>query len=462
MLSFKRCAGIGLLLLCAIGVNAQQSPPITLKELLNRVDQKAPMLLTDSAAILIKPSQAAATRPNWLPNLKLNYQADVGTSRNTTGAYFGFGIIPSSSGGIRNTSVTTVVGDNLGIAALDWEIYNFGKYGAENKVANSDIKVEQNQYTQSKYQLQAYTIDSYLQLLRLQDFLNIQYRNIQRNEQIRRSIESLAKSGVRAGVDTSIAEAELSKARLDYIELVNQQKQVQLQLASVSGLPYTNIIADTTAVQKLIGSPQATGSNLDTANHPLINYYKSLRQNSLEREDMVRKMYNPKILFEGAAWGRASRVDAAGNYNSLASGYGLQRDNYLVGVGISYNLFDLKRKQLKLSTQRAATDYADRKLEEQKQLLAISNGQADVEMQTAIQRLQEIPHQLNAANAGYRQKLSLYRSGLTDIVELDAALQILYRAETDYAQAKYAYTNALFQKAVSGNTVGSVLNLLNP
>jgi len=82
-------------------------------------------------------------------------------------------------------------------------------------------------------------------------------------------------------------------------------------------------------------------------------------------------------------------------------------------------------------------------------------------MATALDRLKEIPHQLKAANDGYRQKLSLYRNGLTDIVELDAALNILYRAETDYMQAKYDYSNALFQKAITENQVNSVLTLLN-
>jgi outer membrane protein TolC len=198
----------------------------------------------------------------------------------------------------------------------------------------------------------------------------------------------------------------------------------------------------------------------DTANHPLINFYRSVYQNSLQREDLVKKLYNPKISLEAAAWERGSSVDANGQYNSLSSGYGFDRGNYLVGVGISYNLFDLKRKQLKLSTQKASTDYAMKKLEEQKQLLSISANQADVEMQTALNRLQEIPKQLKAANDGYRQKLSLYKNGLTDIVELDAALNILYRAETDYMQAKYAYANALFQKAITENQVNTILNLL--
>lgn len=449
-----------LLLLSATITNAQQSTPITLKELLNQVNLKAPALLTDSAAILIRQSQAAETRSSWLPNLKLNYQADIGTSNNTTGPYFGFGIVPSSSGGIRNTSITTAVGDNLGIAALDWEIYNFGKYGAQNKVANSDITVEQNQFTQSKYQLQAYTIGSYLQLLRLQDFLNIQLRNIRRNEQIRRSIQSLAKSGVRAGVDTSIAEAELSKARLNYIELKNQLKQLQIRISTLSGVPYQSIVPDTTVEASLINQPSAYLFTADTANHPLTNFYRSVYQNNLQREDLVKKLYNPKISLEAAVWERGSSIDGSGRYNGSSTGYGFDRGNYLVGLSISYNLFDLRRRQLKLNIQKASTNYALKKLQEQQQLLASSSSQADVEMETALERLKEIPKQLKAANDGYRQKLSLYKSGLTDIIELNAALNILYRAETDFMEAKYQYASALFQKAITQNQVNTILNLL--
>jgi len=460
MLVFKRCSCIAFLLYTTF-VGAQESKPtITLRQLLSNVDNRSPQLLTDSAAIAIRKAQAAETHNNWLPDLTLNYQADIGTANNTTGPYFGFGIIPSSSGGIHNSNVTTTVGDDLGIAAFNWEIYNFGKYSAENKVANSDITVQQKQFAQSKYALQAYTISNYLQLLRLQDFLNIQARNIQRTSEIRRSIESLAKSGVRAGVDTSIAEAELSKARLNYIELNNQLKQEQLQLSAVSGLPYQSIVPDTTAETALIGQPNAYLFPADTATHPIINYYRSIYQNSLEREDLVKKLYNPEISLEAAAWERGSSINAEGNYNNMNTGYGFDRSNYLVGVGISYNLFDLRRRQLKLRTQKASTDYAYKKLQEQQQLLAISNNQADVEMQTALDRLKEIPNQLNAANAGYRQKLSLYKNGLTDIIELDAALNILYRAETDYMQAKYDYANALFQKAITENKVNSVLTLL--
>jgi len=261
-------------------------------------------------------------------------------------------------------------------------------------------------------------------------------------------------------VDTSLAEAELSKARLNYIEVNNQLKHVQLQLSAVTGVPYQAIIPDSTVEVALINQPAAYLFPMDTLNHPLINYYKSVYQNSLQREDLVKKQYNPKILLEAATWDRGSSINANDQYNSLSTGYGFQRSDYLVGLGISYNLFDLRRRQLKLRTQRANTDYDAKKLQEQQELLSISANQADVEMQTALDRLKEIPNQLNAANASYSQQLSLYRNGLSNIIDLDAALNILYRAETDYMQAKYDYANALFQKAITENQVNSILNLL--
>ena len=451
-------------LLCFVTHSYAQkyNTPVSLNELLSRVEKNAPILITDSAAIAVKTAQAAEIRSNWLPNLKLNYQVDAGTNNNVAGGYFGFGMVPSNSRGVRTQSKNNTALTDLGIAALDWEIYNFGAYSAENRVANSEIRVEQNRYIQSRYQLQAITIGDYLDLLRLQNYLNIESRNIERNQQIGRSIQALAKSGVRPGVDTSIAGAELSKARLNYIELDNQFKQVQLQLAAMSGLPYLSILPDTILENKLINDASLPMPPiLDTADHPLINYYKSILLTSRQREELVKKQYNPKILVEAAAWGRGSSVDANDNFNNLSSGWGFSRNNYLIGVGITYNLLDLRHKQLKLNTQKSNTDYALKKLNEQKALLNLDISRADVELSTTRQRLAEIPNQLKAANAGYRQKLSLYKSGLTDIIELNAALNILYRAESDYVQAKYDYSSALFKKAVVSNQLPSVLTLLN-
>ncbi|RVT98415.1 TolC family protein [Mucilaginibacter limnophilus] len=462
MLRLKLGGFIILQMLMSGTIYAQAPKSLSLKMLLRKVSQTAPTLQTDSSAILIKEAQARETGFNWLPNLKLNYQANLGTNNNVGGPYFSYGIVPSNARGVRDESNATTVLSNLGIAAFDWEVYNFGGYQAQNKAAAAEVDIQKSQYAQSKFSLETFTIDNYLQLMRLQELETIQLLNIDRNQEIRQSIRALARSGIRPGVDTSIAEAELSKSRLNYIELTSQSRQIQLKLSAISGLPYETIIPDTTTERKLFAqSAELRMINTDTLNHPLVNYYRSLYNSSITRENLVKKSYNPKILFQAAVWGRGASLDADQNFKPLHSGWGFQRENYLVGLGVTFNLFDLKRRQVKLSTQKLASQYALNKLYEQRTLLSASAAQADAGVSAALDRLNEIPKQLKAANAAYRQKFSLYKNGLTDIIELNAALNLLYRAETDLVSARYSYVQALFQKAVIENQVSTIINLLN-
>ena len=416
--------------------------------------------MADSAAIRIRQAQETATRGNRLPSLKLNYQVDAGTNNNMPGGYFSYGIVPGNSK-VRAAGNSNTILSDLGIAAFDWELYNFGGYEAQQKAARSDVYVEQARFAQTKYQWQAYTISYYLQLLRLDDLLAIQLQNIQRNTEIRRSIQALAQSGMIAGVDTSIAEAELSKARLNYLELSNQLKQIQLQLSAISGIAPERIVPDTGFTTQLIQyNTLLPLQEPDTAHHPVISFYRSMYQNSLDKEELVKKSYNPKVSLQAAVWGRGASVSPADEFRPAAKGLGFERGNYLVGMGITYNIFDAKRKNLQLNIQKATTGYAQKKLDEQQSLLSLSISQADAELQIARDRLQEIPHQLSAAQVAYRQKFSLYKNGLTNIVDLNAALTILYRAETDYTNANYLYCKALFQKAVNENQVDVLLNTI--
>ncbi|WP_244095022.1 TolC family protein [Pedobacter alluvionis] len=429
--------------------------------MIDHVTAFSPSLAADSAAVDILASRLKETAANALPNLKLNYQADMGSNNNVAGPYMAFGIVPSNSRGVRTESNTKAALTNLGIVSLDWEVYNFGAYKAQNAVAKSELVTERSRFAQRRYQTRAIAIDDYLSLLKLQDMLSIQQQNISRNEQINRSILSLARSGVRPGVDTSIAGAELSKSRLNYIEMDNTYKQVQLDIAAISGLNPERIVADSTILDRLKSLEVNLSVNLtDSSSHPLLDFYKSNYLSSVEKENLVRKAYNPKVSLQAAAWSRGSSIDANDNFNSLSNGLEWQRENYLVGVGISYNLFDLRRRQLKLRTQKASSNFYLKELEQERLTLSNAALQAGLEISTAHKRLDEIPNQLKAAAAGYRQKLSLYKNGLTDIIELNAALTILYRAETDFVNAKYLYVRALFQKAIATNQVDSLLNAL--
>lgn len=437
-----------------------QQPIISLRDLLTAVDRNSPSLQTDSAAIKIRQMQERATKGSRLPDLRLNYQVDAGTNNNLPGGYFTNGIVPSNAKVRVGGNSSTVLGD-MGIAGFDWEFYNFGKYEAEFNVAHSVLEAERARVAQSRYDLQAYTITYYLQLLRLENLLSIQSLNIERNKEIRESIQALAQNGIIAGVDTSIAEAELSKSRLNYLELSNQFNQVQLLLSAMSNIEPGLIRPDTSFTAQLLNYyNRVIPLQADTAFHPTINFYRSIYASNLAKEKFIRKSYNPTLSLQAAVWGRGSSISAADKFRSLDNGLGFERGNYLVGVGMTYNLFDLKRRKLQLNVQKATTDFSAKQLSEQQQLLALNIRQSDSELEISLQRLQEIPHQLAAAQAAYRQKFSLYKNGLTNIVDLNTAVSILYRAETDYTNANYNYCKALLQKAINENEISALLDSL--
>ena len=70
-----------------------------------------------------------------LPSLKISDQVDLGTDNGVPGSYFSMGIIPSTSGGIRQVLNTTAFSGNIGVAYLEHEFYNFGLNGARVQVS---------------------------------------------------------------------------------------------------------------------------------------------------------------------------------------------------------------------------------------------------------------------------------------------------------------------------------------
>lgn len=446
-------------LLLVSGIRAQQ--PVTLHSALEQLKRNAPMLAADSAAIVVSQQKLAATRYSWWPNLRANMQVALGTNNNLPGGFFSNGLVPSNSR-VREQGRSNTVFTDLGVASFDWEIYNFGAYEGRNRVAESDLEVQQLNYNQAKYQLQQTCINVYLSMILLKEMMGLQDQNIERNAEIKKIISALAVSGIKAGVDTSIAEAELSKSRLLKLEMVKEYRQLQFQLGYLTGLPGNLLEIDSLLEERVIARYTDLLTMQDgQETHPLLLYYKALRQNSYERENLIKKEYLPKVLLQASVWGRGSSVSAKDEFGPLYTGVGIERMNYLMGVGITYNLFDNKRKQLQTNVQKAITQHAEKKLEEQKAWLTNSLHQNQVDLTTAYDRIQEIPRQLEAAAAAYRQKMALYKNGLTNIIELNLALSILYRAETDYAQAKFSFSRAIFEKAMLENQLTEFLQTLN-
>jgi outer membrane protein TolC len=399
-----------------------------------------------------------------LPSLNLFEQVDAGTSNNLGAAYFSGGIVPSVSGvSARPENIGTVSTGNIGVAYLQWQATNFGGYKAGIREAYSRLKIDTMDLERERFYLAGIVLQSYLDLIRNYELSLIQLENLRRADTIRLAIRNYVVSGMRPGVDSSLAEAEYSKARLTYLDIYNAYKQSKVQLSLLTALDTAAINPDLGNDSLLVGSLTSRSySDSVRPGHPFLDYFHSIYENSQAREALIRKSYLPKLYVLAAGWMKGSSIMPNGTIDKdLGSGLGYSRYNYLFGLGITYDLFDLRRQKDRLNVQRYQTEAALHNYEEQEESLKNAGLQASVNLRTAVEKFNEIPIQLSAAGDAYRQRLTQYNAGLSNIIDLTNALYVLNRAQTDLINTKDGVWRAIVQKAYADNGIYQLLSILN-
>jgi adhesin transport system outer membrane protein len=438
--------------------------PLTLNKAIGLALQNYPSIRAREA--LLKSGQASVVeaKDQRLPSLNLYEQIDAGTSNNLGSAYFSGGIVPSLSGvSARPENLGTVSSGNIGVAYLQWQVTNFGGFRAGVQEAYSRLKVDSMDVQKEQFYIASMVLQSYLDLVKNDELSLVQWENLQRADTIRLAIRNYVLSGLRPGVDSSLAEAEYAKARLNYIDIANQFSQAKVQLSLLTALDTTAILPDLKNDNLLFGSVyQAPLADSALSSHPYLNYFHSIYESGQARERLIRKSYLPRVYVLGAGWVKGSSINADGSFNKdLSSGLGYTRSNYLGGLGVTYDLFNLRREKDRLNVQRFETEAALHNYEEQKQSLDNAGLQASVDLNSAIARFNEIPVQLGAATDAYRQRLTQYNAGLANIIDLTNAFNVLNRAQTDMINAKNSVWRAIVQKAYAGNRIYQLLSTLN-
>lgn len=460
---FYRKSLLILLVLWCLDMQAQsKQPALSLHDAISLSWNHYPSVREKMALVNAGRAAVIDARHAWLPSVKLMEQVNAGTSNNLGGSYFPMGIVPSIVGGIRSSNKDMMSSSNISVADMEWEVYNFGAYKAITQEALSALLINQTDLEKEKFLLQNAVIQSYLDLLKYDALRKIQAENVQRTYTILDAIRSIVRNGLKAGVDSSIAAAELSKARLNYLDINNQYELIKNRLATFTGLDSAAIVPDTSNNNALL-SLLNLSQNIDSSNHlhPILQYYQSVYHNNLARQKVIQRSYLPKVFLLGAGWLKGSSIVYDDVFQkNLGTGLNYNRYNYMAGVGITYNLFDFKKMQDKLAVQKMKSEAALHAYEEQKELINDLYRQATSNIQTAIARLNEIPVQLSAATDAYQQRLALYNSGLTNIIDVTNALYVLNRAEIDYVNAKDAAWKAVFQKAYASNQISQLLSSL--
>jgi len=433
--------------------NAQQGTYYTLLQLIDTAQNHLPVLFQKQALISSAKANVVDVRHSFLPQLKVNDQLNLGTDNSIAGSYLPVGVTPSSSAGVRGSNDNQAASGNIAVLYSEYELMNFGLRDARIKNAEAYVSLQQADYQKELYYLKTEISRLYFTLLKNQFRLSADKENVTRYENIFTIIHALTGSGITAGVDSSLAKAELAKTRISYNQSLGNINQVKQQLSYLTGIDASRINVDTTRGNYLFNNSLLNNMVNDTVNNPLIDYYSKTKNVYLSNEKLVAKSYLPKILLAGSTWARGSSIQYNDDYKALTEGIGYQRFNYMAGIAVTYDLFNGIHRRDKLATSRLQTQASDYLLQQQKLALASANLQADNTIQVTEANLQQIPIQLTAATDAFEQKVAQYKAGIISLIDLTNASFVLYRSQTDYIETLSDWYLAKLDKAAATNNL---------
>jgi len=408
-----------------------------------------------------------ASSREYLPDLNIATQQDYGTINGQNGplnASRGFGV--ASSGPALSTQNWNAAFGALYIANINWDFFAFGKAKERIKMAQSEMLLNESDLEQEKFQHEVRVAAAYLNLIAAQLIRRSQQNNFERTLSLRTVVVARAKNGLNPGVDSSLANAEVSNAMIALTNAKDFVQQQSNELAQLMGIiaPPNDFALDTFFIMRV---PKGIYDSLQVKqnDHPVLKYYQNRISLSDERAKYYHALSYPVFSLFGILQGRGSGFEysyGAQNPNAYSHGYwnGIEptRGNYLLGISMTWNLTAPWKIQQQVIAQQFISNALHDEYDLANQRLSNQVILSDSKIKNAIANYIEAPAQVKAASDAYTQKTVMYKNGLSNIVDITQALFTLNRAETDRDIANNNVWQALLLKAAAIGDFGIFLN----
>ncbi|MFC0780696.1 TolC family protein [Flavobacterium sp. HJSW_4] len=430
---FKKITFLFLLIFASIGY----AQTLSLKEavktgLENYGSIRAKNNYTNASKETLKQS-----RRDYLPNLNLSAQQDYGTVNGQNGPLYGFGGLGVASSGLPlpEQNWNSAFGA-LYLVNMNWDFFTFGKTQEKINLSKIDVQAKEKDLQQEKFQQEIKISAAYLNLLASQRLVISQQKNLDRAEVFKKTAAARVKNGLLAGVDSTLATAEVSKAKIALNLAKNFVKEQNNKLVDLMGVAPQDFVTDTLFVTQ-IPKELVTKETATDGLHPLLQFYKTKIDYSNQQVKLYKRFYYPTMSAFGVLQTRASGFDNtyATNQNAFTRNYwdgvNPDRTNYLVGVGITWNLTTPFRSSKQVSAQKFVSQAIQEEYNQADRELKSQLNFAEDKIKITLENYAEAPIQVDAAKRAYVQKSTLYKNGLTDLTDLTQTMYVLNRAEID-------------------------------
>lgn len=316
-------------------------------------------------------------------------------------------------------------------------IFTGGKINAAIKAGEIEKEISKKDIISTENRLITELVQRYYQVKLADEALTVHRQVLSGMERHKYNAQKLEENGIIAPTETIVAEVAVSEANREVLAAEKNAKLARTALANT---------LDANQISEQLISPFFTGAmllDLEYYKESAINNFPELQKLVLQKDlaeqgiKAKKSMYYPEV----AAFGQATLL----HNDPIAFGI-LEHANqkpWVVGVGITYNLFDgLKnRNELKAAiSTREALDFIEVKA--QKDLTTLVES-LYYEIQKSQEEIENLKTQEKLANELLRARQKAFSEGLatsTDVVDAENGLSVI---KLMMLNAKYLYITSL-------------------
>jgi outer membrane protein TolC len=452
---------------------AEQPAPVQLKsEILNTkrltIEQAISGALSNYPQIVQRLEEVQAAKSGvtlqklreYVPQGLSTWESVAASHNKLTQILFGNPVLVSNPGPGLDPEHQTMHGTfyNGSGFLFDWTGIDFGLHKARINEARANLVQARAHLGVTQLDVAESAALAFLNVVTGQEQLRAQEANVHRMGIVRDTVRGLVVSGLRPGVDLSIAEAQLAQARNGEIEARQQLNIADARLALAVGEPGLNIEVDPTPVEKET-KPVLTVTVNDYSNHPLAVAQRSAIGILQAHRQVISKSNYPEIHWLGGMNFRGSGLDIHGHWQAKdAYGWLPNVTNWNVGMMMNWDFLAWVKNTQDIRVQRHRIAAEQAGYTQIVQNLVAENREATAMVEGAVALAQNTVVQVESAREAELRARTRYESGLANIAEVAEAERLLTEAQVQMSVARVRIWSALL--AVS-NSRGDIKPFLN-
>jgi outer membrane protein TolC len=435
------------------GSMAMPMPAMTLPDALAYARAHQPALRAAAARMRAAYADSAVPRAQWQPTVTAGAQLLAATANNTTNSYVGLtGVDIPRIGGTRVTQSGTFTPDASTFAALSatQEVFDFGRIAAQGAVLDALAEAERARGHEEQLLIDLAVEEAYFAVHTAREVVKASDDAFERARVHRDDAKAAVRSGLRAPIELTRAEADLTRFDVGTIRARGNLVAAQSTFAAAVGVPELQL--DATGVPpnpaELPALPEALARA--AARDPGLRAAVQALEAQRSTTRAIGAELRPNLALTATLSGREGGATPSTGDSPRFDGWLPSVPNWDLGVVLRIPLYD-GTIQARRAASRVREDMRAAEVDVVKQRQQAEIQQAFVRVNVAGSALVGLQRAVEAARANYAQADARFKAGLGTSVELADAEAVRADAEIQLALGRFdvARARAMFGRLIA-------------